>query len=113
MRIRLKVQQVSSLSSGMVRLLLVRQGIKARIQPIARSEEQKVVQDVVSRVTQAFEDTFPGGVIVGGPNPSGKKWDAVIDMQITEDEYTQLSKPGIGDLIDIEINKGEGEQLLE
>ncbi len=110
MLMSLKVQQVSSLSKGMVKLLLVRHGIKARIQPIPKSEEQKMVQDVVSRVQQAFEDSFPGGVIIGGPSPIGKKWDAVIDMQITQEEYEQLGRPSIGDNINIEVNKVEKEE---
>ena len=106
MLIKLKVQQVSSLSSGMVRLILVRPGIKTKIQPIPRSEEQKMVQDMVDRVQQTFEENFPGGVIVGGgPTTIGKKWDALIDMQMTEDEYDQLGKPSIGDILELEINK--------
>jgi len=110
MRIELKVQQVSSISKGMVKLMLIRHGMKARIQPIPHDEEQKVVQDMVSRVQQALEDTFSGGVMIGGPTPLGKKYDAVIDMQITEDEYTQLGKPSIGDIIEIEINKAKEPQ---
>lgn len=110
MIIKLKVQQVASLSSGMVRLLLVRHGLKTRIQPIPHSEEQKIVQDVVTRVQQAFEEAFPGGIIIGGPTPIGRRWDAVIDMQITEDEYNQLGKPGIGEIISLEINKVEEEE---
>jgi hypothetical protein len=135
MQMSLKVQQVSSLSKGMVKLLLVRYGIKARIQPIPKNEEQKMVQDllvrygikariqpipkneeqkmvqdVVTRVQSAFEDSFPGGIIVGGPSPMGKKWDAVIDMQITQEEYDQLGRPSIGDRINIEVNKVEKEE---
>lgn len=105
MRIELKVQQVSSLPKDMVKLMLVRHGMKAKIQPLPRDEEQKIVQDMVGRVQQAFEDNFPGGIMVGGPTPLGKKWDAVIDMQITKDEYDQLGKPSIGDIIQLEINK--------
>ncbi len=94
----------------MVRLVLVRSGIKTKIQPIPHSEEQKMVQDMVSRVQQAFEDTIPGGVIIGGgQTPIGKKWDAVIDMQMTEEEYDQLGKPGIGDILELEINKEKSE----
>ena len=110
MQMKLKVQQVSSISSGMIRLILVRPGIKTRIQPIPHNEEQKMVQDMVGRVQQAFENNFPGGVVVGGgPTPIGKKWDAVIDMQMTEEEYVQLGKPGIGDILELDINKGESE----
>ena len=56
MQMKLKVQQVSSISSGMIRLILVRPGIKTRIQPIPHNEEQKMVQDMVGRVQQAFEN---------------------------------------------------------
>ena len=110
MRIELKVQQVSSISKGMVRLMLIRHGMQTKIQPITHDAEQKTIQDMVSKVQQAFEDTFPGGVMVGGPSQIGKKWDAVIDMQITEDEYTQLGKPSIGDIIEIDINKAKEPQ---
>ncbi len=110
MQIILKVQQVASLSRGMVRLVLIRHGMKTKIQPIARNEEQKMVQDMVDRVQNAFGESFPGGVIVGGgPTPIGRKFDAVIDMQITEDEYGQIGKPGIGDILEIEINKGKND----
>jgi hypothetical protein len=106
MRIVLKVQQVSSLSRGMVRLVLIRHGMKTKIQPIPQSEDQKMVQDMINRVQHAFEENFPGGVIVGGgPTQIGKKFDAVIDMQITEEEYNQLGKPSIGDILEIEMNK--------
>lgn len=106
MRITLKVQQVTSLPKGMVRLILIRHGMQTKIQPIPRNEEQKMVQDMINRVQQAMEDTFPGGVIVGGGAPSiGRKFDAVIDMQITDEEYSQMGKPSIGDVLVIEINK--------
>ncbi len=106
MMLRLKVHQVMSLGNGMVRLMLVRRSLKARIQPLPRSEEQRVAEDITSKIQQAFETVFPGGAVVGGPIPSGGRWDAKIDMTVTEEEYEELGKPGINDTIDIDIGKG-------
>jgi hypothetical protein len=102
--LELKVNQVMSLGEGMVRLLLVRRGLKARIEPINQTEEQRVAQSIASQVQQAMGTAFPGTVIVGGA-PSGPQWDARIDMQITEEEYQQLGRPGINDTIHMEIDK--------
>jgi len=102
--LELKVNQVMSLGNGMVRLLLVRPGLKTRIEPINQTEEQRMAQSIASQMQQAMGTAFPGAVIVGGA-PGGSQWDARIDMQITEEEYQQLGKPGINDTIRIEINK--------
>lgn len=99
----LKVHQVMSLSDGMVRLILVRKSLKARIQPLPRSEEQRMAEDIASKLQQAFEAVFPGGIVVGGPMPSAGRWDAKVDMMITEDEYRELGKPGINDVIEMDI----------
>ena len=105
MFIELKVHQVMSTPDGMVRMILVRRGLRARIEPIERTEEQKVAEEITTRIQQAFDAAFPGGMVVGGSLASGKQWDAKVDMQITEEEYERLGKPSINDLITIEINK--------
>lgn len=99
----MRVHQVMSLGNGMVRLLLVRRSLKARIQPLPRSEEQRIAEDITSKLQQAFEAIFPGGIVVGGPMPAGGRWDAKIDMMITEEEYRELGKPGINDILEIDI----------
>jgi hypothetical protein len=104
LRLELKVNQVMSLGNGMVRLLLVRRGLKTRIEPINQTEEQRMAQSMASQMQQAMGTAFPGTVIIGGA-PGGQQWDARIDMQITEEEYQQLGKPGINDTIRIEIDK--------
>ncbi len=104
MILELKVNQVMSLGDGTVRLLLVRRGLKTRIEPIAQTEEQRIAQSIATQVQQVMGTVFPGGVIIGGA-PSGPQWDARIDMQITEDEYQQLGRPGINDTIRMEIDK--------
>ena len=104
MILELKVNQVMSLGDGMVRLLLVRRGLKTRIEPISQTEEQRMAQSIASQVQQAMGTVFPGGVIIGGV-PSGPQWDARIDMQITEEEYQQLDRPGINDTIRMEIDE--------
>ena len=103
--LELKVNQVMSVGDGTVRLLLVRRGLKARIEHIPQTEEEKVAQSIATQVQQVMGTVFPGGVIVGGA-VGGPQWDARIDMQITEEEYQQLGKPGINDTIRMEISKG-------
>ncbi len=102
--LELRVNQVMSMGEGMVRLLLVRRGLKARIEPINQTEEQRIAQSIAGSVQQAMGTAFPGAVIVGGA-PGGPQWDARIDMQITEEEYQQLGRPGINDTIHMEIDK--------
>lgn len=92
-----------SLGGGMVRLVLVRRSLKARIQPLPRSEDQRIAEDIASKLQQAFEAVFPGGIVVGGPMSSGGEWDAKVDMMITEDEYRELGKPGINDILEIDL----------
>ncbi|MFH0848359.1 MAG: hypothetical protein V1857_02500 [archaeon] len=102
MLLELKVTQVMSMGDGMVRILLVRRGLTTRIEPIAQTEEQRMAQSIANQVQQVIGTAFPGGVIVGGAG-GGPHWDARIDMQITEDEYQQLGKPGINDTIYMDI----------
>jgi len=83
----------------------MRPSLKARVQPLQRSEEQKIAEDITSKMQQAFESVFPSGTIVGGPTSPGGQWDAKIDMTITEQEYEEYEKPGINDMIDIDIKK--------
>ena len=113
MKLSLKVHQVMSLGNGMVRLILVRRSLKARIQPLPKSEEQKIAEDIASKLQQAFDAIFPGGVVVGGSIPPGGRWDAKIDMMITEEEYTELGKPGINDILEIDIKKSLPEDSQE
>jgi hypothetical protein len=101
----MKVHQVMGLGEGMVRMVLVRRGLKARIEPIGKTEEQRMAEEIATRIQQAFEGAFPGGLIVGGPVPPGRQWDAKVDMVITEEEYERLGKPSINDTITIEMSK--------
>jgi len=105
MLLELKVQQVMNLGNEMVRIILLRRGLKARIEQIPRTEEQRMAQNIISQIQQALGTTFPGAVVVGGPGSTGSQWDARIDMEITEDEYRELGKPGINDIILIEVSK--------
>lgn len=103
MKLELKVHQVLSLPNGMVKIILLRRGLKTKVEPIPRSEEEKIVQKVIGQVSQSLGSMFPGGVIVGGQYPSTDTWDARIEMDITIEEYDQLGKPGINDVLIIEI----------
>jgi len=103
MRLELKVHQVLGLPNGMVRMILLRKGMKARIQPIPKTEEEKVVQKVIGQVSQSLGAMFPGGVVIGGPAPSTETWDARIEMDVTFEEYDQMGKPGINDTISFEV----------
>ena len=104
MILELQVSQVMSLGDGMVRLLLVRRGLKSRIEPIAQTEEQRIAQSIATQVQHVIGTVFPGGVVVGG-TPGTRQWDALVDMQITEEEYQELGRPGINDTIRMEVNK--------
>jgi len=105
MKLELKVQQVVGLPNGMVRLILLRRGLKARIEPIPQTEEQRIAQNVISQIQQALGTAFPGAVIVGGHGPTSSQWDARIDMEITQEEYEEFGKPSIGDTILIDLSK--------
>lgn len=105
MKLELKVQQVVGLPNGMVRLILLRRGLKARIEPIPQTEEQRIAQNVISQVQQALGTAFPAAVIVGGHGPASGQWDARIDMEITQEEYEELGKPSINDTILIDLSK--------
>jgi len=105
MKLELKVQQVIGLPNGMVRLILLRRGLKARIEPIPQTEEQRIAQNVISQIQQTLGTAFPGAVIVGGHGPTASQWDARIDMEITQEEYEELGKPSINDIILIDLSK--------
>lgn len=96
MKLELKVQQVIGLPNGMVRLTLLRQGMKARIEPILQTEEQRIAQNLIGQMQQAFGSAFPG---------AKGQWDAKIDMEITQEEYEELGKPSINDVIVIHLSK--------
>ena len=105
MKLELKVQQVVGLPNGMVRLILLRRGLKARIEPIPQTEEQRIAQNVINQMQQALGTAFPGAVIVGGRGPTLGQWDARIDMEITQEEYEELGKPSINDTILLDLSK--------
>jgi hypothetical protein len=113
MILRLKVHQVMSLGNGMVRLILVRPSLKARVQPLQRSDEQKIAEDLTSKMQQAFESILPGGIMVGGPTTSSGRWDAKIDIMMTDQEYEESGKPGINEMINIELKKDPRETTVQ
>jgi len=111
--LEVKVQQVLSVGSGMIKLILLRRSMRARIEPIPQTEEQKMALQIAQQLQQTLGKIFPGGVVVSGPGAGsgaafgGEQWDARIEMDITEEEYTQLGKPGINDTIRIDAMKIE------
>jgi len=112
MKLELKVQQVVGLPNGMVRLILLRRGLKARIEPIPQTEEQRIAQNVISQVQQALGTAFPGAVIIGGHGPASGQWDARIDMEITQEEYEEFGKPSINDTIIIDLSKSNAKHSV-
>lgn len=105
MQLEMKVHEVVGLGNGMVRLVLIRRGLKARIERIPRTEEQRVAESITKQIQQAFGGAFPGAVIVGSPFSSGESWDARVVMEITEEEYAQFGKPSLNDIIQIDAQK--------
>ena len=93
------------MGNGLVRLILVRPSLKARIQPLQQSDEQRIAEDISAKLQQTLGSVFPGGVIVGGSTRVKGQWDAKIDIIITEEEYEELDKPGINDKIEMTIKK--------
>ncbi|HID17177.1 TPA: hypothetical protein EYP26_02665 [Candidatus Bathyarchaeota archaeon] len=91
----------------MVRLILVRPGLRSRIEPIPETQEQKIAQDLAKQLQQVLGEIFPGGVVVGGP---AGRWDAIVDMQVTEEEYAKMGRPGINEMVRLEITKVGGEE---
>ncbi len=113
MLLEMKVQQVLAMGNGMIKLILLRRSLKSRIEPIPQTEEGRMAQNMAQQIQQTLGKLFPGGVVVsGGPGAAGaafggEQWDARIEMDITEEEYTQLGKPGINDIIKIDAAKLE------
>ena len=105
MILRLKINQVISIGNGLVRLILVRPSLKARVQPLQQSDEQRITEDISAKLQQTLGSVFPGGVIVDGSAPIKGQWDTKIDMTITEEEYEELGKPGINDKLEMNIKK--------
>ena len=105
MILRMKIHQVMSIGNNMIRLILVRPSLKARIEPLQKSDEQRIAEDLSKKLQQTFESMLPsGGIVIGSPTSSGQ-WDAKIDMTITDEEYNELGKPSINDMIEIDIRK--------
>ena len=106
MIMKLKIKQVISLGQNMVRLILIRPGLRNRIEPIPKTQEQKVAHDLAKQVQQAFGGMFPG---IGGPAGISGQRDLTIDMQITEEEYSQMGRPGINETVQLEFKKVQEE----
>ena len=91
----------------MVHLTLTRPGLRSRVEPILQTQEQGVAQDVSRHVQQVFGAMFPRGVIIGGPATVTQG--TIIEMQITEDEYAQMGRPGINETVRLEVKRIEEE----
>ncbi len=105
MIMKLKVRQAITLGQNMVRLVLIGPGLRSRVEPIPKTHEQKMAQDLAKHAERIFGSIVPGGIVAGGPVGSPIQGDLMVDMQITEDEYAQMGKPGINETIRVEINK--------
>jgi len=109
--LEMRVQQVLSVGNGMVKLIMFRRSLRSRIEPIPQTEEQRMAMNLAQQIQQTLGKIFPGGVVVSGPGPvsfgGGEQWDARVEMDITEEEYAQLGKPGINDVVHIEATKSD------
>jgi hypothetical protein len=105
MTLKLKVKQVISLGQNMVRVILTRPGLRSRVEVIPKTQEQKMAQDLAKQAQQVFGNIFPGGMVIGGPMGGQSHGDLTVDMMITDDEYTQMGRPGINDIVQIDITK--------
>jgi hypothetical protein len=107
--IKLNVKKVMSIGKNTIRLILIRPGLRSRVEPIPRTQEQKIAQDITKQAEQALGSMFPEGIVIGGPRGTQFDKDLTVDMQITEDEYAQMGKPGINEIVKLDINKIEEE----
>jgi hypothetical protein len=48
--------------------------------------------------------------MIGGPGGAQFNSDLIVEMQITEDEYAQIGKPGINEVVQLDVGKLEGDQ---
>ncbi len=106
MIVKMKVRQVISLGQNMVRLVLARHGLRGRVEPIPKTQEERMAQDLAKQAQRVFGGIFPGGIVIGGPGVPGMhgRGDLTVDMQITEDEYVQMGRPGINEMVQLEIS---------
>ena len=113
MIMRLKVKQVVSLGQNMVRLILTRPSLKSRIEPIPKTQEQKMAQDLTNIVQHAFGKIFPGSVVVGGPGGMPGTGELTIDMHVSDEEYTEMGRPAINEIVHLEFKKTEDQTQSE
>jgi hypothetical protein len=105
MIIRLTVKHVLTLGQNMVRLILTRPSLRSRIEPLSKTKEQRMREDLIKQAQQRFGSIIPRSVVVRGPAKTiGKQDDLTVDMQITEDEYNQMGRPSINDTAQLDIN---------
>jgi len=113
MIMRLKVKQVVSLGQNMVRLILTRPSLKSRIEPIPKTQDQKMAQDLTKQVQQAFGNIFPGNIVVGGPGGMHGAAELTIDMHVSDEEYSEMGRPGINEIIHLEFKKTDDQNQSE
>ncbi|MGQ9543368.1 MAG: hypothetical protein ACUVTM_04690 [Candidatus Bathyarchaeia archaeon] len=101
----MKVRQVVSLGDNMIRLILARPSLGSRVEPIPKTQEQRLIQDLTRQIQQVFGNIYPGGVIIGGPAGVFSQADLTVEMQVTEEEYAQMGRPGINETVQLELRK--------
>ena len=109
MIIKLKIKQVIDIGQNIVRLILSRPGLRNRIEPIPKTQEQKAAQDLAKQVKLVFGGMFPGSPVIGGPTGILSHTDLTIDMQITEEEYSQMGRPGINETVQLDFKRVQEE----
>jgi len=111
--LRLKVRQVVSLGDNMIRLILARPSLSGRVEPIPKTQEQKIIQDLTRQIQQVFGSIYPGGIIIGGPAGALSQSDLTVEMLLTEEEYAQMGRPGINETVQLELRRVKEEQAGE
>ncbi|MEM2982551.1 MAG: hypothetical protein QXI59_01930 [Candidatus Bathyarchaeia archaeon] len=110
MILRLKVRQVVSLGDNMIRLILARPSLSGRVEPIPKTQEQRLIQDLTRQIQQVFGSIYPGGIIIGGPAGTLSQSDLTVEMLVTEEEYAQMGRPGINETVQLELKRVTDDQ---
>ncbi len=64
-----------------------------------------MMEDFAKQAQQILGNIVPGSVVIRKPTQTiSKQNDLIVDIQITEEEYDQMGRPGINDTAQLDIN---------
>ncbi len=72
-----------------------------------------MAQDLTKQVQHAFGNIFPGSVVVGGPGGMPGSGELTIDMHVSNEEYSEMGRPGINEVVHLEFKKTDDQTQSE